>query len=80
MIIDRIHTWVCTLWLAVVLWSCVVSCVHCVKVTVRLTRSSKRMGGVDGHLEQWVGFAGFLFGDEPSNLVVRLYKEMFIQG
>jgi len=23
--------WVCRLWLAVVLWSCVVSCVHCVK-------------------------------------------------
>jgi len=28
--------WVCRLWLAVVLWSCVVSRVHCVKVTVRL--------------------------------------------
>jgi len=28
--------WVCRLWLAVILWSCVVSCVHCVKVPVRL--------------------------------------------
>jgi len=27
--------WVCRLWLAVVLWSCVISRVHCVKVTVR---------------------------------------------
>jgi len=56
-----------------------VSCVHCVKVTVRLTRSSKRMGGVDGHLEQWVGFAGVFVRNEPSSLVVRLYKEMFIR-
>ena len=70
MIIDRIHTWVCRLWLAVVLWICVVSHEHCVKVTVRLVRSSRRMGGVDGHLEQWVGFAGVLFGNEPSSLVV----------
>jgi len=29
--------WVCRLWLAVVLWSCVVSSVHCVEITVRLT-------------------------------------------
>jgi len=26
----RCSAWVCRLWLAVVLWSCVVSCVHCV--------------------------------------------------
>jgi len=32
----RCSAWVCRLWFAVVLWSCVVSCVHCVKVTVRL--------------------------------------------
>ena len=25
----RCSAWVCRLWLAVVLWSCVVSCVHC---------------------------------------------------
>ena len=67
MIIDGIHTWVCRLWLAVVLWSCVVSCVHCVKVTFRLARSSRRMGRVDGHPEQ---FAGVLFGNEPSSLTV----------
>ena len=29
-----------------------------VKVTVRLAGSCRRMGGVDGHLEQWIGFAG----------------------
>jgi hypothetical protein len=46
--------WVCRLWLAVVLWSRVVSCVHCMKVTVRLAGSCWRMGGVDGQLEQWV--------------------------
>jgi len=28
--------WLWWLWLAVVVWSCVVSCVHCVKVTVLL--------------------------------------------
>jgi len=32
----RCSAWVCRLWLAAVLWSCVMSCVHCVKVTVRL--------------------------------------------
>ena len=31
----RCSAWVCRLWLAVVLWSSVVSSVHCVKVTVR---------------------------------------------
>ena len=56
------------------------SCVHCVKVTVRLARSSRSMGGVDDHLEQWVGFAGVFSGNEPSSFVVRLYKEMFIRG
>ena len=56
------------------------SCVHCVKVTVRLARSSRSMGGVDDRLEQWVGFAEVFFGNEPSSFVVRLYKEMFIRG
>ena len=51
-----------------------------VKVSVRIARSSRRMGGVYSQLEQLVGFAGVLFGNEPSSLVVRLYKEMFIQG
>jgi hypothetical protein len=32
----RCSAWVCRLWLAVVWWSCVVSCVRCVTVTVRL--------------------------------------------
>jgi len=31
--------WVCRLWLSVVLWSCVVSCVHCVTVTVHKAAS-----------------------------------------
>ena len=31
-----------------------------VKVTVRLAGSCRMMGGVDGQLEQWVGFAGVL--------------------
>ena len=31
-----------------------------VEVTVRLARSCRRMGGVDGHLEQWFGFARVL--------------------
>jgi hypothetical protein len=38
----RCSAWVCRLCLAVVLWSCVVSCVHyvnCVTVTVRLVGS-----------------------------------------
>ena len=38
------------------------------KVTVRLAGSCRRMGGVDGHLEQWVGFAGVLFGNEHSSI------------
>ena len=80
MIIDRIHTWLCRLWLAVVLWSCVVSCVHCVKVTFRLARSSRRMEGVVGHLVQLIGFAGVLFENEPSSLAARLHKKMFIRG
>jgi len=28
----RCSAWVCRLWLAVVLWGCVVSCVHCVRM------------------------------------------------
>ena len=34
--------------LAVVEWSWDASCVHCVKVVVRLARSCGRVGGVDG--------------------------------
>ena len=34
-----------------------------VKVTVRLAGSCRRVGGVDGHLEQRVRFAGVLFGN-----------------
>jgi len=33
--------WVCRLWLAVVLWSCVVSRVYCVKVTVTFTQYTR---------------------------------------
>jgi len=32
--------WLCRLWLAVVLWRCDVSRVHCVKVTVRISHSA----------------------------------------
>ena len=49
-----------------------------VKVTVRLVGSCRRMGGVDGHLEQWIGFAGVLLGNEITSFVERLYKEMLI--
>jgi len=35
----RCSAWLCRLWLAVVLWSCVVSFVHCVTVPVRLAAS-----------------------------------------
>ena len=34
-----------------------------VKVAVRLAGSCRRIGGVDGQLEQWVGFAGVLLGN-----------------
>ena len=37
------------------------------KVTVRLAGSCRRVGGFDDHLEQWVGFAGVLFGNELSH-------------
>ena len=50
------------------------------KVTVRLAWSCRRMGGVEGHLEQWVGFAGVLFRNEPSRFVKCLYEELFIWG
>ena len=48
--------------MAVVVWSWDASCVT-VKVTVRLAGSCRRMGGVAGHLEKWVGFARVLFGN-----------------
>jgi len=51
-----------------------------VKVNVRLAGSCRRVGGVDCHLEQWVGFAGVLFGNEPSRFVKCLYEELFIWG
>ena len=54
--------------------------VSTVKVTVRLAGSCRRMGGVYGHLEQWVGLAGVLFGDEIFSFVERLYEEMLIWG
>ena len=51
-----------------------------VKVTVRLAGSCRRVGGVDGHLEERVGFAGVLFGNEPSRFVKCLYEELLIWG
>ena len=50
------------------------------KVTVRLAGSCGKVGRVDGHLEQWVGFARILFGNEPSRFVKCLYEELFIWG
>ena len=49
-----------------------------VKVTVRLVGSCRRMGKADGHLEQCVGFAVVLLGNEISCFVERLHKEMLI--
>ena len=40
--------------------------VSTVKVTVRLAGSCRRVGGVEGHLEQRVGFAGVLVGNEHT--------------
>jgi len=34
--------------LAVVVWAWDASCVHCVKVVIRLVGSRRRVGGVDG--------------------------------
>ena len=51
-----------------------------VKVTVQLAGSCRRMGGVDGHLEQWIGVAGVLLGNEISSFVERLYEETLILG
>jgi hypothetical protein len=48
------------------------------KVPVQLAGSCRRVGGVDGHLEYWVGFAGVLFGKVSSRFVKCLYKELFI--
>ena len=42
------------------------------KVTVRLAGSCRRMGGVDGRLEQWIGFAGVLLGNEISSFGLSL--------
>jgi len=36
----RCSAWVCRLWLAVVLWSCVVSRLHCVEVTVHTAHNA----------------------------------------
>jgi len=39
-----------------------------VRIFVRLPGSSRREGGIDGLLEQWVGFAGILFGKRLPDL------------
>jgi len=58
------------MWLVVVVGRCAV------KATVQLAGSCRRVGGV----EQWVGFTGILFGNEPSRFVKCLYAELFIWG
>ena len=66
--------------LAVVVWTWDVSSEHSVRVVIRLARSNAREVGVDGQLEQWVGFVGVLFGNELSSLVEGLYEEVLIRG
>jgi hypothetical protein len=66
--------------LAVVVWSLDVSSEHSVRVVIRLARSSGRVVGVDGQLEQWVGFVGVLFGNELSSLVEGLHEKVLISG
>jgi hypothetical protein len=66
--------------LAVVVWSWDVSSVHSVKVVIQLVRSSGRVVGVDGQLEQWVGFMGVLFGNELSRFVEGLHEEVLVRG
>jgi len=51
------------------LWGAALWGASTVKVTVQLAVSCRRAGGVNGYLEQWVGFAGVLFGNKPSMLV-----------
>jgi len=65
LVIDRVHTWLCWLWLC----GAGTRAVCTVKVTVRLAGSCRRMGGIDGQLEQWIRFAGVLLGNEPSCFV-----------
>ena len=62
LVIDQVHTWLCWLWLC----GAGTRAACTVKVTVRLAGPCRRMGGVDVQLEQWVGFAGVLLGNELS--------------
>jgi len=43
---NRLHTYLVVLAVIVCSWDA--SCVHCVKVLVRMAGSSRRVGGVDG--------------------------------
>ena len=47
------------------------------KVYVRPDGSCRRVGRVDGCLEQMVGFSGAIFRNDPSRLLKYLYKELF---
>ena len=55
LVIDRVPTWLCGAGMGAV---CTM------KVAVRQAGSFRRMGGDDGQLEQWVGFARVLLGNE----------------
>jgi hypothetical protein len=66
--------------LAAVVWSWDVSSVHSVRDVIRLARSSGRVAGVDGQLEQWVGFVEVLFGNELSSFVEGLHEELLVRG
>ena len=53
---------------------------HSMEVVIRLVRSSGRVVGVDGQLEQRVGFIGVLFRNELSSLVEELHEEVLVRG
>ena len=48
------------------------------KVATQLDGSCRRVRGVDGHLEWWLGFAGVLFGNELARFVKCVYQELFV--
>ena len=66
--------------LAVVVWSWDVSGEHSVRVAIRLATSNGREVGVDGQLEQWIGFVRVLFGNKLSSLVEGLNEEVLVRG
>ena len=64
MIKNRPSTYVVVLAMVVCSWFA--NRVHCMKVIVRLAGSCRRMGGVDGQLEQWVTVQNTICGSRRS--------------